>query len=183
MLLRKQRFLILFLFFGFFSCNENSAPPKDAIGGSTTTIQTEEKKIIRYNLMARLNDRPELSNLFLGIEGSTLEEKLQYEKGPFTLFATENDALENSLKNGDIPSMVEGPMANGKITTVALTKKIRSNGGTFTMATLSGGSLVAYKKGRDIYIKNIKGEEAKIGKSDITATNGIIHEIDKVLVD
>jgi len=153
----------------FSSCDEKPNTKNDAVIKIDENIQSSSK-ILPYNLANRIKSTDDLTYLFETIEESPLLEQFTKNKGPFTLFAPSNAALEeiDILNNGvSIEDVLKKYMVPGKITTVALTKKIRSNGGSYSIKTLGGTTLVAYKVGNVIYLKNIKGDKAEIGKSDI----------------
>ena len=53
--------------------------------------------------------------------------------------------------------------------------------GPVTLTTLSGEQLKVSSNENDILITDSKGKVAKIGKSDIQGTNGVLHIVDNVL--
>ncbi len=165
------------------SCDDTTVKTNTPVINSTTTIEEAlvvSDHILPYNLVSRIKSTDDLTLLYAQIEESSIVDQLTTEKGPFTLFALSNEALEeiDPLEEGvEIENLLKKYMVKGKITTVALTKKIRSNGGSYSMNTLGGTTLVAYKVGNILYLKNIKGDKAEIGKSDIVASNGIIHVV------
>lgn len=175
----RLRFLLILSVFVCFSCDEKTNKPNNTIT-KTDDVQPDLPKVIPYNLAARIRSTDDLTLLFAEIEESPILEQLTKNKGPFTVFAPSDEALEEiNIINNDflIEDVLKKYMVPGKITTVALTKKIRSNGGSYSMNTIGGTTLTAYKVGNIIYLKNIKGEKSEIGKSDIVASNGIIHVV------
>lgn len=147
---------------------------------NTDDLADEPPKVMPYNLASRIRSTDDLTFLFAEVEESPILEQLTKEKGPFTVFAPSNEALEEidrMSNDGSISEILKKYMVSGKITTVALTKKIRSNGGSYSMNTLGGTTLIAFKVGNTIYLKNLKGDKAEIGKSDIVASNGIVHVV------
>ena len=164
----------------FSSCDEKSGKPNTPVVGTSNMeeLQPDAPKILPYSLAARIRSTDDLALLHTEIEESPIFDILTMDKGPYTLFAPSDEALEEIDLRGDgmdIEMLLKKHMVEGKITTVALTKKIRSHGGSFSMNTIGGTTLVAYKVGNVLYIKNIKGEKSEVGKSDIVASNGIIH--------
>ncbi len=182
-----NRSLLFMLFLASFSSCDDTSIKQDApvIGTSSIEdVRPDLPKILPYNLAARIKSTDDLTLLYAEIEESTLIDKFTMDKGPYTLFAPSNEALEEIDLQGDglnIEKLLKKYMVEGKITTVALTKKIRSNGGSYTMNTLGGTKLVASKVGNVLYLKNSDGEKSEIGKSDIVASNGIIHVVRSAL--
>lgn len=163
-----------------FSCDEQPSKTNYATIDSTndSDLKPEPPKLLPYNLADRIKSTDDLTLLYAEIEESPILEQLTMEKGPFTLFAPSDESLEeiDLMSNAMVvETLLKNYMVKGEITTVALTKKIRSNGGSYTMNTIAGTTLVAFKQGNVIYLKNLKGDKAEIGKSDIVASNGIIH--------
>ena len=172
--------LLVLLLASISSCDNTTVKKGDAVIGNTKTddVPRDADHILPYNLASRIRSTDDLTLLYTAIEESPILDQLTKVKGPFTVFAPSNDALEEMDPLGEgvvIEEVLKKYMVKGKITTVALTKKIRSNGGSYSMNTLAGTTLVAFKVGNVIYLKNIKGDKAEIGKSDIVASNGIIH--------
>ena len=59
---------------------------------------------------------------------------------------------------------------------------LKKGKGKYTFKTVSGGSLTAWMKGKDLYIKDAKGNSAKVTIADVNQSNGVIHVIDAVLI-
>ncbi|EDM45215.1 beta-Ig-H3/fasciclin [unidentified eubacterium SCB49] len=164
------------------ACDETTIKTDGPVIGTDNqdNEEVDVPKVLPYNLASRIKSTDDLTALFAEIEESPIIDQLTKDKGPYTLFAPSNDVLEEMDPLGEgiaIAEVLKKYMVNGKITTVSLTKDIRANGGSFSMNTLGGTTLVAYKVGNVMYLKNIKGDKAEIGKSDIVASNGIIHVV------
>jgi uncharacterized surface protein with fasciclin (FAS1) repeats len=108
-----------------------------------------------------------------------LEDKLQ-SKGPFTIFAPTDEAFEN-LPAGTLDdllkpankAMLAGLLANHVVPGKILAKDIKSMKAT----NVSGVDL-------DIKVNDgvVTVNNAKVVQADISATNGVIHAIDTVLI-
>ncbi|MFT5077834.1 MAG: putative surface protein with fasciclin (FAS1) repeats [Planctomycetota bacterium] len=174
--------LVIVMVIGFSSCDERPSKQNAQVIGAqdSKNVKPEPPIVLPYNLASRIRSSDDLTLLFAEIESSPILDQLTTDKGPFTIFAPSDEALEEIDYLGDrmvIEDLLKKYMVKGKITTVALTKKIRTNGGSYSMKTLGGTTLVAYKLGNIIFLKNLKGDKAEIGKSDIVASNGIIHVV------
>lgn len=58
---------------------------------------------------------------------------------------------------------------------------IKKGDGKATLTTVSGGTLTAWMKGKNLYITDENGMSAKITISDVNQSNGVIHVIDTVV--
>jgi uncharacterized surface protein with fasciclin (FAS1) repeats len=50
------------------------------------------------------------------------------------------------------------------------------------MKTVQGESLTFVMKGNSLWVKDTKGNKAKVTTKDVFQSNGVIHVIDKVLM-
>lgn len=72
-------------------------------------------------------------------------------------------------------------IVEGQFDSAILLQSINSNGGSFELKNLNGGSLTATLKNDDLFVADSLGYKAKIGKSDIIGANGVVHIVDVVL--
>lgn len=105
-------------------------------------------------------------------------------KGPFTVFAPTDEAF-NKLPAGTVESLLKPEnkaklaailkyhVLSGKVTADAV-GKLKS--GT-KVATVNGAKLTVKKKAGGIYVN-----KSKVVKTDVMASNGVIHVIDAVLL-
>jgi SlyX protein len=61
-------------------------------------------------------------------------------------------------------------------------KAIKDGGGSVTLKTVSGGSLVASVKAGKVILTDEKGGVATVVATDLGASNGLIHVIDTVVL-
>ncbi|HEX2645186.1 MAG TPA: fasciclin domain-containing protein [Thermoanaerobaculia bacterium] len=113
--------------------------------------------------------------------------------GPFTVFAPTNKAFEK-LPAGTVDTLLK-PENKGTLTTVltyhvvagkvdaaSLAKMIKEGNGKATLKTVSGGTLTAMMKGKDVVLQDEKGGTAKVTTADVYQSNGVIHVVDTVLM-
>ncbi|MEH3085370.1 MAG: fasciclin domain-containing protein [Xylophilus ampelinus] len=113
--------------------------------------------------------------------------------GPFTVFAPTNAAFA-ALPAGTVDGLLQ-PAAKpmlvkvltyhvvpGRIDAAALGRQIAAGNGRATLATASGGTLVATMRGPDIVLTDAKGGMARVTTADVYQSNGVIHVVDKVLL-
>jgi len=113
--------------------------------------------------------------------------------GPFTVFAPTNEAfaalpagtVDNLLKpenKGALTSILTYHVVSGDMNSAAIAQAIKDGHGTAELKTVQGGKLWAMMKGKDLWIKDEKGNTAKVTIADVKQSNGEIHVIDKVLM-
>ncbi len=129
------------------------------------------------NIIDIASQDKELSILVTAIKAADLVETLNG-SGPFTVFAPTNAAF-NKLPSGTLDNLLN----DKKQLTAILTYHVLSgdvmskdieNG---TVTTVEGQDLVINKTDTGVTVNN-----ANVVKADIKASNGVIHEIDNVLI-
>lgn len=113
--------------------------------------------------------------------------------GPFTVFAPTNAAFAK-LPAGTVETLVmpenKATLTNiltyhvvpGRISAKELGMWITKNNGMYMAKTVQGEELTFWMKGQDMYVKDTKGNSAKITIADVNQSNGVIHVIDTVLM-
>jgi uncharacterized surface protein with fasciclin (FAS1) repeats len=113
--------------------------------------------------------------------------------GPFTVFAPTNAAfaalpagtVDNLLKpenKAALTGILTYHVVSGDMNSMAIAQAIKDGHGTAELKTVQGGKLWAMMKGKDLWIKDEKGNVAKVTIADVKQSNGEIHVIDKVLM-
>lgn len=129
----------------------------------------------------------ELSSLVVSAE---LVETL-LEDGPFTLFAPGNLAIEKyseeKLKEvlkprnrQDLQNLLKYHIVQGSLTTADLKAQLRQNNNSMSIETLQGENLNFSLTNGNITLKDANNTTINIIKSDIEATNGVVHAVSKV---
>jgi len=114
-------------------------------------------------------------------------------KGPFTVFAPTNKAfdklpagtLDNLLKPENktkLAGILTYHVVAGNLNKKAVLAAITAGGGIATLTTVAGGKLTATVVKRKIILTDEKGGKATVKKSNLEASNGVIHVIDTVLM-
>jgi uncharacterized surface protein with fasciclin (FAS1) repeats len=114
--------------------------------------------------------------------------------GPFTVFAPVNSAFA-MLPKGTVESLLEPQnrdalrgvltyhVVAGTVDAAALERAIRAGGGSATLRTVAGGTLVARMNGpRNIVVQDARGGVANVTTYDVRQANGVIHVLDRVLL-
>ncbi|HKR01910.1 MAG TPA: fasciclin domain-containing protein [Pyrinomonadaceae bacterium] len=114
-------------------------------------------------------------------------------KGPFTVFAPTNAAFDK-LPAGTVETLVK-PENKEMLTRILtyhvvaglydsrkLMKLIERGGGTATLKTVSGDTLMAMMSGGGIVLRDEKGNTSNVTIADVRQSNGVIHVIDTVVM-
>lgn len=106
--------------------------------------------------------------------------------GPFTVFAPENSAFEK-LPQGTLEQLLQPAnkqklqaILAGHVVEGSVKSSDLSDGQKIT--TVTGETLTVRKQGSSVQIVDGSGNTATVTKPDLTASNGVVHSIDTVLM-
>ncbi|UII76549.1 fasciclin domain-containing protein [Flagellimonas sp. HMM57] len=113
--------------------------------------------------------------------------------GPFTVFAPVNSGFAkidaktlNSLLEPEnkekLSAILTYHVVSGKIAATDVVAALDKGNGKAELTTLNGGKITAMKKDGGIYLKDAGGNYSKITKTDVMASNGVIHIIEDVVM-
>ena len=113
--------------------------------------------------------------------------------GPFTVFAPTNEAfaklpagtVENLLKpeNKDaLSKILTYHVVAGRLSALDLEKQIKAGHGQAELTTVSGGVLTVMMQGKNIVLKDEKGDISTITIQNVFQSNGVIHVVDTVVL-
>jgi len=114
-------------------------------------------------------------------------------QGPFTVFAPTNTAftklpagtLDNLLKpenKSALAGILTYHVVAGNLNAKEILAAIKKGGGKTFLTTVAGGKLTATVVKGKVVVTDEKGGQATVITTDLAATNGVIHVIDKVLL-
>lgn len=144
------------------------------------------------NIVENAMNSKDHTTLVAAVKAAGLVETLQG-NGPFTVFAPTNAAFAK-LPAGTVETLVKPEnkemltsiltyhVVPGKISAKDLWMWTKKNDGKYMTKTVQGEELTFWSKGKDMYIKDAKGNSAKITVADVNQSNGVIHVIDTVLM-
>lgn len=144
------------------------------------------------NIVENAMNSKDHTTLVAAVKAAGLVETLQ-SNGPFTVFAPTNAAF-SKLPAGTVEMLVKpenkATLTNiltyhvvpGKISSKDLWDWTKKNDGKYMTKTVQGEELTFWSKGKDMYIKDAKGNSARISIADVNQSNGVIHVIDTVLM-
>lgn len=113
--------------------------------------------------------------------------------GPFTVFAPTNAAFEK-LPAGTVETLLKSEnkatlakiltyhVVSGNLNAKAVLEAIKAGGGSVTLKTVSGGSLIASIKEGKVILTDEKGGVSTVVATDLVGSNGVIHVIDSVVL-
>jgi len=111
--------------------------------------------------------------------------------GPYTVFVPEDAAFDKAPAGTSDTKHENRPQLTGVLTNLILPgtvlvadidKAIDAGKGKAVLATMGGGTLTATKEGGKTVLADSKGDKATITKGDEQFTNGVVHEVDAVLM-
>ena len=145
-------------------------------GDKDKASQSEKKDIVG---VATGEGMSNVTTLVKAIKAAGLVEALQGD-GPFTVFAPTNEAFEK-LPQGTLDNLLK-PENKEQLKEILLYhvvegKKTSKDLETMSAETLQGSSVDVSVEGDEVMVNT-----AKVTKADVMASNGVIHQIDTVLL-
>jgi len=134
----------------------------------------------------------DFSTLVTALKAADLVGALKGE-GPFTVFAPVNsgfakidEATLNSLlepaNKEKLSALLTYHVVSGKLAASDVAAALKSGKGKAELTTLQGGKLSAVSKDGGIFLMDANGNYSKITKTDVMASNGVIHIIEDVVM-
>lgn len=144
------------------------------------------------NIIENAVNSKDHTTLVAAVKAAGLVETLQ-SAGPFTVFAPTNDAfaklpagtVDNLLKpenKATLSAVLTYHVVAGKFSSADVVKAIKAGNGKAELKTVQGGILTAMMSGKDVVLKDEKGNTSKITIVDVNQSNGVIHVIDTVVM-
>lgn len=145
------------------------------------------------DIVAVASGAGQFNTLVAAVQAAGLVETLQG-PGPFTVFAPTDaafgkvpaatrEALLAPAGKADLTKILTYHVVAGRVDAATLTQQIRDGGGSATLTTVEGGTLIA-RAGADgsVTLTDEKGGMARVVQADVAASNGVIHAIDTVVM-
>ena len=111
--------------------------------------------------------------------------------GPYTVFVPTDEAIAKAPagtfdatagNRAQLTGMITNMILPGTVLAADIGKTIDARKGKAPLATMGGGTVTATREGGKIVITDSAGHKATIVKADEQFTNGVVHEIDAVLM-
>ncbi len=134
----------------------------------------------------------DLKTLYAAVKAVDLETILAT-SGPFTVFAPSDSAfsqftteeLKNLFKSenkGKLKSLLTYHIVAGNLTASKILLAMCRGNGKAVFTSVQGNKITATMQGTDIILTDSLGNSAKIISADSSLCNGVIHEIDSVIL-
>ena len=181
----KGKIALLFLSIVAFAVTSAMAGSKDPIVGGQPMYPTKD---IIDNAM----NSADHTTLVAAVKAAGLVDTLKG-PGPFTVFAPTNEAfaklpagtVENLLKpeNKDaLTKVLTYHVVAGRLSASDLRKQIQAGNGHAELKTVSGGMLTVMMQGKNIVLKDEKGDTSTVTIPNVFQSNGVIHVVDAVVL-
>ena len=174
------------------SCGEKkqaeSTEMADTTAVAVDTTVVEETP----NIVGVASGNADFSTLVAAVKAAGLVETLSG-AGPFTVFAPNNAAFDK-LPAGTVDGLLKPENLNklksvltyhvvsGKFDAASVIDAINKNNGKYTVTTVQGGKIVLSLKDGKVLLTDANGGTALVVLDDVTASNGVIHAIDTVVM-
>jgi uncharacterized surface protein with fasciclin (FAS1) repeats len=144
------------------------------------------------NIIENAVNSKDHKTLVAAVKAAGLVETLQG-KGPFTVLAPTDEAFAK-LPKGTVENLVKPEnkamltkiltyhVLAGKFNAKEIWAAVKAGNGKAMMKTVEGEQLTFWTKGKNLYIRDAKGHDAKVTIADVNQSNGVIHVIDMVLM-
>ncbi|RNC89883.1 MAG: fasciclin domain-containing protein [Allomuricauda sp.] len=137
-------------------------------------------------------DSENFKMLMEAVKAANLEEALD-KSGPFTVFApsdgaffrldnAELDKLDYLTDESVLSSLLKYHIVAGRLTASKILQAMCRGEGTATFTTIHGEKIRASMNGIDIVLTDSNGNSATITTADSSYRNGVVHEIDSVIM-
>ncbi len=157
------------------------------LGINAVSAQKNSKNIVEIAVSV-----DDFSTLVTALKAADLVGALQGD-GPFTVFAPVNagfakidsDALNSLLQpqnKEELSAILTYHVVAGKVTAADVVNALKSGNGKAELTTLNGAKLTAVEKDGGIFLMDQNGNYSKIAKTDVMASNGVIHIIEDVVM-
>ena len=144
------------------------------------------------NVVEVAQSNPDFTTLVQAVTSADLGATLSGE-GPFTIFAPNNAAFDKvgaetltelmKPENKDkLSGILKYHVVSGNVPAADLMKMIEAGDGTATLTTVQGEELKAMMDGDSVKLTDANGSTSTVILTDVTATNGVIHAIDTVIM-
>jgi len=179
--------IVTYLIIVFFCLNLITAQSK-----VLSSIPSSVYVVEHSNGIEDVIDTDNHKTLLAAFKATDLEELLS-ESGDFTIFAPSDVAfskfsqskLQAMLSSDDkvqLKSLLKYHIVAGKLTASKILKALCRGKGKTTFTTIQGDKITATMQGLDIVLTDKLGNSAKITVADSTNANGVMHEIDSVIL-
>ncbi len=171
----------------FVCCLATHAQTNSLTALSTGVYLKKEKSITQATQTSKNH-----KTLFAAVKATDLASILET-NGPFTVFAPSDNAfsrftnaeLKDLFKTENrkkLKSLLTYHIVAGNLTASKILRAMCRGNGRASFTSVQGNKIMATMQGTDIILTDGLGNSAKITVADANLSNGIIHEIDSVIL-
>ncbi|MDQ3287268.1 MAG: fasciclin domain-containing protein [Pseudomonadota bacterium] len=132
------------------------------------------------------------TTLVAAVKAADLVDTLK-SSGPFTVFAPTNAAFD-ALPAGTVDTLLMPEnkdsltqvltyhVVAGDVDAATLTQQIEAGNGSATLTTVQGATLTAKAGADGVTVTDAQGNVANVIAADLDASNGVVHVVDRVLM-
>ncbi len=177
------------------ACNssaDEAATTTEASAESTASAASAETPAASGTIVEVAQGNADFSTLVSAVQAAGLVETLNG-AGPFTVFAPTNAAFEKipaetlqglltPEQRDTLTAVLTYHVVSGRVDAATLIEQIQAGGGSATVTTVQGGELTARVVEGGVVLTDAAGNESRVVQTDVTASNGVIHAIDTVVM-
>ena len=177
------------------ACNssaDEAATTTEASAESTGSAASAETPAASGTIVEVAQGNADFSTLVSAVQAAGLVETLNG-AGPFTVFAPTNAAFEKipaetlqglltPEQRDTLTAVLTYHVVSGRVDAATLIEQIQAGGGSATVTTVQGGELTARVVEGGVVLTDAAGNESRVVQTDVTASNGVIHAIDTVVM-
>lgn len=187
---RNLIFLVMLSMFTVLSCKDKEREVEEIEPEEQAEAFEEDLEEVRRDdgIVVQVEGNPELSTFATGLNAWNIEEELNDEQGPFTIFAPDNNAYSTLYRDqgqevlqANNDAIVQYHIVKGEMTAEQLRQEVQNANGAYKLNTLADAELTVKLEGDKLVLEGATGDKANITSSS-TSEQGVIHIIDKVLL-
>jgi len=163
-----------------------------AIAGSKNPMVGGQEMYPSKDIIENAVNSADHTTLVAAVKAAGLVDTLKA-RGPFTVFAPTNEAfaklpagtVENLLKPDNkeaLTRVLTYHVVAGRLSAHDLMEQIKAGGGQATLRTVAGGTLTIMMQGKNIVLKDEKGDLSTVTIPNVFQSNGVIHVVDTVVL-
>ena len=163
-----------------------------ALAGSKNPVVGGQPMYPTKDIIDNAVNSADHTTLVAAVKAAGLVETLKG-PGPFTVFAPTNEAFAK-LPAGTVETLLKPEnkevltkvltyhVVAGRFSAVDLRKMIQAGNGHAELKTVSGGTLWVMMQGKNIVLKDEKGDISTVTIPNVFQSNGVIHVVDTVVM-
>ncbi|WP_238934813.1 fasciclin domain-containing protein [Aurantibacter crassamenti] len=144
------------------------------------------------SILTNTSDSENYQTLSTVMRASELKDLLGHD-GPFTVFAPSDSAFEKLPRHKvaellkpenkkELQDLMAFHVVAGNLTASKILRAMCRGNGVASFTTVQGNEITATLQGIDIVLSDSVGNSAKITAADANQCNGVMHEIDRVIL-